>query len=245
MFNARLPRPNLVTKADFDAKISSLNRKITANKSNHLLVENEFKKLKKFYSSYFRSKSHFVDNDDTENYLLFQAINRYFKVIANTNYLSSWKSKRLSDESYNPPAINTSDNSLSPLIHYLVDKIRLKFNDGCLKQFKLQYIHAKTINIYIVYELTASSSNDDDPEVRKSSFGAVRLIKNADIDKYGYSGLGIGFDRKGSFSFYGDGFGINAIIFGVDMSSSVHVDNKKKDILILGKGPTQGLEHIY
>ena len=28
------------------------------------------------------------------------------------------------------------------------------------------------------------------------------------------------------------------------MSSSVHVDNKKKkDILILGKGPTQGLEH--
>ena len=33
--------------------------------------------------------------------------------------------------------------------------------------------------------------------------------------------------------------------FGVDMSSSVHVDNKKKDILILGKGPTQGLgEHL-
>ena len=45
------------------------------------------------------------------------------------------------------------------------------------------------------------------------------------------------------FSFPGGGFGINVIIFGVDMSSSVHVDNKKKDILILGKGPTQGLEH--
>ena len=74
-------------------------------------------------------------------------------------------------------------------------------------------------------------------------FGGVRLTKNANIDKYGYSGNGIGFDRRGSFSFPGGGFGQNVIIFGVDMSSSVHVDNKKKDILILGKGPTQGLEH--
>ena len=41
----------------------------------------------------------------------------------------------------------------------------------------------------------------------------------------------------------GDEVGRNAIIFGVDMSSSLHVDNKKKDIFILGKGPTQGLEH--
>ena len=74
-------------------------------------------------------------------------------------------------------------------------------------------------------------------------FGAVRLTKNADIDKYGYSGYGIGFDRKSSFSFPNGKFGQNVIIFGVDKSSSVHVDNKKKDILILGKGPTQGLEH--
>ena len=69
----------------------------------------------------------------------------------------------------------------------------------------------------------------------------VKLTKNADTDKYQYSGYGIEFDRKGSFSFPGGGFGQNAIIFGVDMSSSVHVDNKKKDILILGKSPTQEL----
>ena len=74
-------------------------------------------------------------------------------------------------------------------------------------------------------------------------FGAVTLSKNADIDKCQYSGYGIGFNRKSSFSFPGDGFGQNVLIFGADMSSSVHVDNKKKDILDLGKGPTQGLEH--
>ena len=66
---------------------------------------------------------------------------------------------------------------------------------------------------------------------------------NADIDKYQYSGYGIRFDRKSAFSFPGGGFGQNVIFFGVDMSFSVHVDNKKKDISILGKGPMQGLEH--
>ena len=74
-------------------------------------------------------------------------------------------------------------------------------------------------------------------------FGAVTLTKNADVDKCGYSGYGIEFDRKSSFSFPNDGFGQNVIIFGVDMSSSVHVDSKKKYILILAKGPTQGLVH--
>ena len=72
-------------------------------------------------------------------------------------------------------------------------------------------------------------------------FGAVKLTKNPDIDKYWYSVYGIGFDRKESFSFPGGGFGLNVIIFGLVMSSSVHVDNMKKDILIIGKGPTQGL----
>ena len=67
------------------------------------------------------------------------------------------------------------------------------------------------------------------------------MTKNADIDKYEYSGYGTGFDRKSRFSFPGGGMGQNVIIFGVDTSSSVHVDQKKKRILVLGKGPTQGL----
>ena len=63
--------------------------------------------------------------------------------------------------------------------------------------------------------------------------------KNADIGKYKYSDYGIGFDRRSSFSFPSGGFGQNVLIFGADMSSSIH---KKKDILVLGKGPTQELE---
>ena len=57
-----------------------------------------------------------------------------------------------------------------------------------------------------------------------------------------YSGYDIGFDRRGQFSF-GNGFGRNAIIFGVDMSSSVHANNKTRNILVLGKDFIQGIDN--
>ena len=66
--------------------------------------------------------------------------------------------------------------------------------------------------------------------------------KNADIKKCKYSEYDIGFDRRSSFSFPSGAFGQNVLIFGADMSSSIHIDNKKKDILVLGREATQGLE---
>ena len=78
-----------MTKTDSDAKLSSLNRKITSNKIKHVLIENGLKKLKTFDSSYFIGKSHF-EEDGVQNYLVFQPLNKYFKVIASTNYVSSW-----------------------------------------------------------------------------------------------------------------------------------------------------------
>ena len=74
----------------------SLNRKITQNKTKHLLVENELNKLKTFDSSYYNGKSYF-EEDGKPNYLIFQPISRYFKIIANAKYISSWKSKGLSN----------------------------------------------------------------------------------------------------------------------------------------------------
>ena len=73
-------------------------------------------------------------------------------------------------------------------------------------------------------------------------FGTVKLPKNADPDKYKYSCYGIGFDSCSEFLLPNGSMGKNFIIFGADMSSSVHIDNKEKDILILGEGPTQGLD---
>ena len=77
-----------MTKTDFDAKLSSLNKKITANESKHLVVENELKKLKTFDLGYFIGKSHF-EEDGTQNYLVFQPINKFFRIIADKKYISS------------------------------------------------------------------------------------------------------------------------------------------------------------
>ena len=160
------------------------------------------KKLETFDLSYFIGKSH-VNEDGTQNYLVYQRLNKYFKVITNTLSIFSWQSEGLYTETIDP-----STTSLSPSINYVGNKTRVKFGGSCLKQSsKLTYTHRTIVNIYTVYELGGSSSHNND------LFGAVTLTKNADIDKYGYSGYGIGFDRGSTFSFPGGGFGQNVLIF--------------------------------
>ena len=115
-------------------------------------------------------------------------------------------------------SIKTSNHGITQNLSYYPNKSRIwsTFN------------HRNIVNIYIVHEISKSINISDYPIAENCLFGAVTLTKNADIDKQKYSGYGIGLGR-------------NVIIFGVDMSSSTKIDNRKKDILILGKGPTQGL----
>ena len=199
VFNARIERANLITKTDFDAKLSSLNGNITQNKIKHLLVENELEKLKTFDSSYFIGKSHF-EQDGTQNCLVFQPINRYFK-IGNSDYVLSWKSKDLSAESITPPS--ALNNFLNPSLNYLDAKIRVIFSGSLLKQDKSTYTHRKIVNIYIVYEINkkdrkkilSKKERISDSTLENCLFGAVLLTKNVNIDKYGYSGYGTGFNK--------------------------------------------------
>ena len=235
VFNARLAQANLITKTDFDANLSSLNRKINANKKKHFLNDNDL--------SYYRDKQYFDEGSGKQNYLVFLPMGKYFKLKSVHGVIDrvlSWQSKGLSNKSIKPPT--TSDNSLSPELNYYGTKIKIKFTRSCLKQSDHVFTHKKVVNIYIIYELAASSSYDSDPTIKNCLFGAVTLTKNADIETYKYSGYGIGFDRRSSFSFPSDRFGQNVLIFGAGMSTAIHIDNKKKDILVLGRGPTQGLE---
>ena len=201
-FNARLAQANLITKTDFDAKLSSLNRKISANKSKHLLIENKFKELKTFDSIYYRGKSHF-EEDDTQNYLVFQPIQRYFKRVAgagNVNHIYYWKSKGLSDERIN--SIKTSDYEItSYLSYYDVNKIGVKFDGGCLKQDHGTILHGGIVNVYIVYEISKNINISDNSTLENCLFGSVKLTKNAVIDKYGYSGYEIGLIEMEVFNF--------------------------------------------
>ena len=111
-----------MTKTIFDNTVSSLNSKIAKNKTKNESIENELKKLDLIY---FIDKSRFEENG-TQNYLVFQPIKRYFKIIVNSKLISSWQSKGSSDETIKPRA--TSDNSLNPLIDYYGSKVRVEFN---------------------------------------------------------------------------------------------------------------------
>ena len=170
----------------FDA---SLNRKITAKKTKHFLNDNDL--------SYYRGKQYFDEGSGKQNYLVFLPIGKYFKlssVVGVIGSVLSWQSKGLSNESIKPPT--TSNNSLNPRLSYNDTKIKVQFTGSCLKQTKFTFTHKKVVNIYVVYELGACSSHDSDPTIKYCLFGAVTLTKNADIEKYKYSGYGIGFDRR-------------------------------------------------
>ena len=107
---------------------------------------------------------------------------------------------------------------------------------------KITFNYGKIVNIYSVNEIEKIVNISSYPTIENCLFCAVKLTKhNNDVDLYKYSRYGIGFDRKGFFSI-GNKIGRNVIIFGVGMSSSAKIDNRKKDILIVGKGPTEGLE---
>ena len=127
-FNASLPHVNLITKTDFDGNLSGLNRKITSNKSKHLLVENKLKNLKTFDSSYFRGKNYFEEYG-TQNYLAFQPMYKYLNLIvnvSNVDYIYYWKSKGLLDQRLN--SIRASSYSVTPNISYYSTKIRVEFD---------------------------------------------------------------------------------------------------------------------
>ena len=102
-FKTRLAYANLITKTNFDTELKKISERVTSNKSKHLLVENELKKLKKIDSIYFKGKSHFQE-DGAQFFLVFQSMYRYFKSIVGVgsgNYIYFWKSQDLFDEKIN------------------------------------------------------------------------------------------------------------------------------------------------
>ena len=158
-------------------------------------------------------------------------MHKNLKTTDSSDYVLSWTSKGLSNESIKPPS--APNNFHTPTLNYFGPKSRIKFSGSCLKQNKITYIHVKIVNIYIIHEINKKDNTiSSDATLENFLFGAVTLTKKVNIDRYGYYGYGIGFDRKGRFSFSAGGYGQNVLIFGVDMSSSSHIDNKKRHISI-------------
>ena len=126
--------------------------------------------------SYFKGKQYFDEGSGKQNYLVFLPMGKYFKlnsVVGVINRVLPWQSKGISNGSFKPPT--TSNNSLNPRISYNDTKIKVQFTGSCLKQPKFRFTHKKVVNIYIVYELGASSSHSRDPTIKNCFFGAVTL----------------------------------------------------------------------
>ena len=97
-------------------------------------------------------------------------------------------------------SIKTNNYLFNPPMD-LYRKIRIKFDGSFLNRFPPTILHGNIVNIYIVYEITSYYKDIYYPTLENCLFGSVKLTKSADIDKYGYSGFGIGFDRETSFLF--------------------------------------------
>ena len=175
-----------------------------------------------------------------QNYLAFIPANRYIKYFTGTTRTESWKSNGMSEESIeNITKSGSNFASISVDHHVLPGK---KFNGHCLIKNNIS-IPKKVINLYILYTLGHQLRNlNTDFTLDNCLFGSVKLTKNADLDKYEYTGYGVGFDSRSEYLFTKGSSGKNVIVYGADMRSYVHVDNKRKDILILGEGPPQVLD---
>ena len=108
-----------------------------------------------------------------------------------------------------------------------------------MRQNQVTYNYGPVVNIYIVYETTPDTKTSN-ITLENCLFGEIKITKNSDVDKYKYSGYGIGFDSRGSFSHPSRRNDTNVIIFGANLSSSVHANNKVNNVLVLGKALAQG-----
>ena len=183
----------------------------------------------------------YFDNDGTQNYLVFQPVCKHFKTFTENNLILifSWESKGLSNEKI--VSTKTSNYEKSPRLVYNNARIKLRFSRSILKQNKVTYSHGPIANIYVVYRLIPGTKSNNFT-LENCLFGAVKLTKIADISKYKYSGYDIVFDSKGSFTHPSGGYDKNVIIFGADLSSSKHANNKTRNSLALGRYFIQGID---
>ena len=137
----------------------------------------------------------------------------------------------MSNEKIRSPT--TVNCGLSPKMKQHNSKIKAEFIGSYLKQNKVTFTLNDVVNLFFIYKLDRWSRYfNDDFTLKDSLFGAAKLIENADPDKYFHSGYGIGFDFYSLFSVPNFDWGKNVAIFGVENILSVHIDNKKKDIIV-------------
>ena len=152
---------------------------VTKNKTKHLLVENELKKLKTLDSSFFLDKNYFEGNDGAQNALVFQTMQNHFKLI-NENQIEKWRSKGLSNQ-----YLSTFGKTFDVILSKPIKPTHAIFKGkGTLVQDENDIIsRGPIINIYIVYKISPKTINSNFA-FRDCLFGAIKIknTTNSDTD---------------------------------------------------------------
>ena len=171
-----------------------------------------------------------------QNCLVFIPTKKYIRFFSGTTHIDWRKSNGVSEE--NIENVIKSDSNFTPTFvdHHVLPCIT--FNGHCL--INIIYMPKSVINLYISYTLNPQLRTlNTDFTLGNRLLGSVKLTKNAYLVKYKYSCYDIGFDSLSEILFTDRSMAKNFVSFGTDMSSSVLVNNKAKNILFLGEGLTK------
>ena len=190
--NKILDVSGLVKQTNLDTELKKISDRFASNKSRHLQIGNELKKLQKFDAAYFRGKNYFDGNDGAQNTLVFQTTQKHFK-LSNKNQTDEWKSKGLSNRYLSVVGTLGSmvlSKPIKPMHVIFKRKGTLVQNDN--------YIIAggPVVNICFVYNISPKTINSNFV-FRDCLFGAIKITNttNSDTDKWQYSGYGVGFEN--------------------------------------------------
>ena len=177
---------DLVQKTTFEPEFKKVDDKTSAKSSKVLSNEHKLKQREDTINDLERDASYSGD-DGMQNYFVFQPIYKYFKKVIDstddTVHVHYWQSKRLSDGKINAPG-TSGNHDQAPILDYGGAGIRLKFKGDSFRQNKVTYNHGKIVNIYIIYEISSTLTNQSNFILKNSLFDAVKIRKNADIVKY-------------------------------------------------------------
>ena len=151
-------------------------------------------------------------------------------LLCQKNSVDKWKSKGLPNQ-YLEIVGTIGDVVLSKPVRPMHKEFKGK-SLLCQKN-SVAVIGRSIVNICIVYNTSPKTINSNFV-FKNCLFGAIKITNstNSDTDKWQYSGYGTGFDSKGEFAHPDGGDGKNVIIFGADLSNSIHANNKTKYVLV-------------
>ena len=241
----------MITKTDFDTKLKNIIDRVANNKSKDLLLDNELKKLKTLVGSSAKIK---LDEVRKET----RFVRGFISYTQNSNLvyeckvssmkfdisgILEWKPKDIYDSS-NKNVLNSVQNikTVSPNIKNINGQLYVSFNGNYFEQDPITILNNVT-NIYCACKLDPiSSTRNTDYTIQNALFGAMKITKNTDSSKNNYTGYGLCFDEGGEFghtvkqgNFNRTTNAKNVIIFGVDMSSSIHATNRANNIYFMAK----------